>query len=322
MLWEHKVRVRFSALRTSQILFMKTETAELSILEENIDATSNRIKGELIGLGIEKCPNEIIDRLVIIEENSKFNNDSRMICEGFKNVLDAIENSSPIKNHLTPKQRQEGELAAFLHDIGKSGASEADVSGRLAAIRLFSVEKFVYPINTNKTIAEAVRECFPDEYDEMIEDLAKSGVSEEMTVRKFYDKHAEWTHNVLDKYPETFSERTRIVAGSHHIDRDINPYHLSENEIPPESLMIGALEYYVDILEEKILMAVDKYQAAISRRDSSNEKAVEFLRKIFSEKYDGDPIMNLIINTIDELGQKDALFPNTKNKYLSLRKAA
>jgi hypothetical protein len=298
---------------------MNIEAATLPNLKESNDAILNRIKDELLELGVAECPKEITDRLVIIEENSKFNNDSRMVCEGFENVLNAIEISLGSKSHLTSEQKLEGELAAFLHDIGKSGAAEADASGQIAVIRLFSEEGLR---DQNQTVFDAVRNCFPDEYDNVIKNLAKSGVNGGMTMRQFYDKHAEWTHDILEKFQESVPERARVVAGSHHIDRGINPYHLSEEEVPAESLLIGALEHYVDILEEKILMVVDKYQASISRSNSPHERAMEFIRKIFSEKYAGDPIMNLIINTIDELGKKNALFPKTKEKYLSLRNVA
>jgi hypothetical protein len=299
---------------------MNIESAAQTGLEENDDAISKRIRDELLNLGIMECPKEMADRLLIIEKNSKFNNDSRMICEGFQNVLDKMmETSYAMKNSLTAKQRQEGELAAFLHDIGKSGAAEADLRGQVSVIKLFSADQFTYPIDPNKTVSDAISECFPEEYDEMMKNLAQSGVDKEMTMRQFYDKHAEWTHDILEKFPETVTKRTRLVAGSHHMDRGVNPCHLSENEVPMESFLIGVLENYVDVLEEKILMVVDKYQASISRGHSTHEKAVEIVRKIFSEKYSGDPIINLIINTIDELGKKDAIFPKTKDRYLSLR---
>lgn len=303
---------------------MNTESAPKAPSEETSEALSKRIRNELLELGVEECPEEIIERLLIIEKRSKFNNDSRMICEGFRNVLGAIESSSDSR-HLTSKQIQEGELAAFLHDIGKSGSSEADFSGQTAVIKLFSAE-FSFPVDPHKTVSEATKERFPHEYDEMIRNLGQSGVNEEMTLRQFYDRHAQWTHDILEKFPKISSKRVRIIAASHHIDRHINPYNIALDEVPMESLMVGALENYIDLLEEKVLMAVDKYQAAISRRGSvgevAHEKAIDFLRKIFEEGYANDQVMNLIIKTIDELGKKNALFPKTTGPYLSLRKAA
>lgn len=299
---------------------MAIESATPSGLEED-SAIVERIKAELLEFGIENCPQEIIDRLVLLEKNSPFNNDSRMICEGFRLVLASIEDSLNIRDRLTTKQRQEGELAAYIHDIGKSGGAETDFAGQAAVVKLYSQEGI--KDSFNQTVYEIVHEFFSNEEQEMMLDLAKSGVTGEMTMRTFYDQHAYWTHDILEKFPEVFSIRTRVVAGSHHIDRGINPYGLEDKDIPTESLLIGALEEYVNILEEKILRAVDKYQAAIARQhspgESVHEKGMSFIRGIFSEKYGNDQMMKLILKTIDELGQKDALFPTTKSKCLSLR---
>lgn len=278
------------------------------------DEIRREITKEFALLGVPECPGAVIDHLVVLEEHSRFNNDSRMIREGFGNVIAAIEERNKEAFHLTPKQKEEGVLAAFVHDIGKSSSSE-DPACRLAVVKLFSI----YTPSENQTVLQTIRVSLPDEAEEMISNLAKVGVTPDMTMRTFWDKHAFWTREILDRFPDVFSERTRIIAASHHIDREIDPCGIGENAIPPESRAIGALEYYIDILQERLLMVVDQYQAQIARGGSNHEKAMEYLRKAF-KKYENDLITNLILDTIDELGSTEALFPKTQKDNLVIRK--
>lgn len=287
----------------------KQETEKKEVLRQ-------KIEDELADLGVQEPPPEIIDRLLLIEKNSRFNNDARMIREGFVIVLDKIKEELCLTQKMTEQYRQEGELAAYLHDIGKSGGILLNADGQLAVIKLFSADRFTYPIDPKITVGQAINECFSEERDLVTQNLSRTGVDEEMPMRQFYDMHAQWTRDILEKFAKFIPKRTRIVAASHHMDRGINPYNLTETEVPVESLIIGVLEEYINNLEEKILMVVDKYQAAIARGRANHSQAVDLLKKILSGKYEHDPIMNLVIDTVDKLGKAEALFPQTQDKYL------
>lgn len=288
---------------TSLTMFDKNMTNESAGLiktkEESEAAVSEMIRNELRQFGIESVPEEIVSRLALIEENSEFNNDSRMIREGFKNVWQELEK----EGFAAAANQEEGELAAFVHDIGKSGSAEADRAGQLAVIRLFALENLSDP---NIKVGEVVRKYFSPESGSVLEDLAKSGVNTEMTMREFYDQHGQWTYDILEKYPEAFTARVRTIAASHHLDRGINPCRLSEEEMKAS-------------LPEKILMAVDKYQAAISRRRLNHQGAISSLRSILFPKYESDPLMKSVIEAIEKLGRQDKMFPETASLYLSYR---
>jgi hypothetical protein len=297
---------------------------ELGMEGTLVDSTEDKVKKEqirsnivskLAELGIDNCPEEIIDRLLIIGEHSGFNIDSEMVCEAFGNVLSVFETKKLVGTHLTSEQKGEGLLAAFLHDIGKSGPSLASLECRLSVIKLFSVKINKIDISKYIHVGDALKDFFPDDYDKMVDNLSEAGVTPDMTMHNFWHKHSWWTHDILLKYPDVISGRADLIASSHHVSDGENPCGVSEDEVPQESKVIRALEHYVDFLEERILMLIDKYQAALTREDgSTHESAIAYLKAIFN-KYEKGSVTDSIIETIDELGKSDSLFPKTKSKY-------
>ena len=250
---------------------------------ESDQVIRQKIQAELSELGISECPPEILDHLVLLEENSNFNDDSRMILEGVKNVLD-LEESFKLK----PVEKRRLFLATYLSDIGKSYSLEV--------IKLFSVENIE---NQNQTVGETLQASFPSEKEKMIANLKKVEVTSGMSMREFWDKHASWTKTILDKHTHLFDKETRIVAASHHLDRGVNPYEIDIKDV---GQVTNELKYSIFLL-----MAVDKYQALIRRGKKNHEDAVKELRRILGQ-YEGDVMMDTIITTITQLGATDSLF--------------
>lgn len=267
------------------------------------DAKIHEITAEFTVLGISECPPEILDYLMVLE-NSYFNNDSRMVREGSDNTIADLEKNEIFK--FTEGQKKELSLAALLHDIGKSSSSE-DPDCQLAVVRLFSA-KNISKNDSELKVLDVVNKNFPNEVDIMISNLSKVGVTPDMKIRAFWDKHAFWTKEIFDKFP-VFSEETKIIAASHHFDKGINPCGIVENKISKE------LKYRIFIL-----MAVDKYQARRVRGGATNEEAIEYLRNDF-EEYNNDSVVKMIIETIDKLGNSNAgnLFPSSVIEEINIK---
>ena len=113
-------------------------------------------------------------------------------------------------------------------------------------------------------------------------------------MRAFWDRHGYWTHDILEAHSENIPIRARVVAGSHHMDRGIDPYKFSSGD-------------YVAMLEHRILMAVDKYQAAVARGRKTHGEAMDVIKRILSPKYGDDVIMNHVLEVVDEVGREEAL---------------
>jgi len=290
-------------------MFEQSEIHQVAEKKGKEDDYRQKIISSLEQAGINEYPgDEIIERLVLLEKESKFNEDARLIERGMANILNLLEERYA-KDYpqfaISPKQKNEGRLAAILHDIGKSGPVQATEQEQKSIVKLFSREEIKDP---QYPVGDMINESFhANEKEEALENLKNCGISPETTIREFWDKHAQWTHDILEKYPKGIDSHVRKIAASHHIDHGINPYNLSESEIPFEASIIGTLENYVDALEERILIAVDQYEAIIRRRGSAHETALACVRQNL-HKYRSDQLMIMVFNALDELGAQGKLF--------------
>jgi response regulator RpfG family c-di-GMP phosphodiesterase len=256
----------------------------------------------------ESLQEEIISRLILLEKGSRFNEYSRRIERGMENVLNLLETRYAEKypeTVLSKKQRSDGRIAAILHDIGKSGPVDAAPEEQEVIIKIFACENIR---NSELLVVDATHDIFEaDQVANAKQTLGKYGIDDKTTMRKFWDRHAEWTHDILERYSSGLSEHTRIIAGSHHIDRGVNPYALPESEVPLSANVIGTLEDYVEALEERSLIALDQYEASIKRGGLSHDDALSRVREGMV-KYKNDELMSFVLEAIDELGKKEMIF--------------
>jgi len=131
---------------------------------------------------------------------------------------------------------------------------------------------------------------------------------------EFYDKHAYWTKEILDRYSNVIDKETRTIAASHHLDRGIDPYKIKPKD--PEDLKdawkVSNNEVKFSIL---LLMAMDKYQAFIVRSKKSHGEAIKLLKDAL-RPFDGDDLKDIIVKAIEQLGATNSVFPED---YISSR---
>ena len=247
-------------------------------------------------VGLEHFSEVIAQRMALLEVlAARFNNDSRTIRRVCLEVMDRIASTlePALRSTLDAESTRDMSIAAYLHDIGKSGPFDASQESQKAVVELYAVENVADP---DQTIAKTVRMNFAsEEATSMLEHLGSCGMRSTDTMRTFWDRHGYWTHDILEAHSEDIPSRARVVAGSHHLDRGIDPYDFSSND-------------YVAVLENRILMAVDKYQAAVARGQKTHGEAMDVIKKILSPKYGHDVIMNRVLGVLDAVGTAETLF--------------
>ena len=255
----------------------------------------DKIDAELHTVGLQHFGEAIAQRMELIEVlAARFNDDSRMIRRICLEVLDRIASilEPELQFKLDADSRRDMSIAAYLHDIGKSGPFDASQETQEAIVKLYAVENVADP---DQTIAETARTNFSSEDAEsLLKCLRACGLRSHDTMRAFWDRHGYWTHDILEAASEDIPVRARVVAGSHHLDRGIDPYKFSSGD-------------YVAMLENRILMAVDKYQAAVTRSQKTHDEAMEIVTGILSPKYGNDVIMNDVLKVVDEVGREEPL---------------
>ena len=247
-------------------------------------------------VGLEHFSEAIAQRMTLLEVlAARFNNDSRIIRRICLEVMDRIASTlePALRSTLDAASTRDMSIAAHLHDIGKSGPVDASEESQQAIVRLYAVENVADP---DQTIAATVRTNFSsEEATSILEHLGSCGMRSTDTMRAFWDRHGYWTHDILEADSEGIPIRARVVAGSHHMDRGIDPYGFSSDD-------------YVAVLENRILMAVDKYQAAVARGRKTHREAMDVIKRILSPKYQGDVMMNRVLEVLDAAGKAEGLF--------------
>ena len=247
-------------------------------------------------VGLEHFSNVIRQRMALLEMlAARFNNDSRTIRRLCLEVMDRIASTlePSLRSTLGADSTRDMSIAAYLHDIGKSGPFDASQESQKAIVKLYAVENVADP---DETIGDTVRTNFSSrEATNILEQLGSCGMRSTDSMRAFWDRHGYWTHDILEADSEGIPIRARVVAGSHHMDRGIDPYRFSSDD-------------YVAVLENRILMAVDKYQAAVARGRKTHGEAIEVIKRILSPKYGNDVVMNSVLKVLDALGAEERLF--------------
>jgi HD domain len=255
-----------------------------------------KIDSELHLVGLEHFSEAIAQRMKLIEVlAARFNNDSRIIRRMCLEVIDRIASTlePERRSMLDAETRRDMSIAAYLHDIGKSGPFDASQRTQEAIVKLYAVENVASP---DQTIAETVRANFSsEEATSILEHLGSCGMRDTDTMRAFWDRHGYWTHDILEGDSEDIPMRARVVAGSHHLDRGIDPYGVSTDDDAAT-------------LESRILMAVDKYQAAVVRGRKTHGEAMDLTRRILSPKYGNDAMMTRVLQVLDVVGAGEMSF--------------
>lgn len=257
----------------------------------------------------EQLDEQVIDRLCLLDRGSKFQADARPIERGVVNVLDFLEKHQTKQQpspSFTPEQKTNLRVAAILNDIGKSGLMEATMEQQEAVIKLFAVEGVTN--GEKRSVREVVNKNFvKGEADGLLENLAACSVDPSMTMREFWDRHAAWTHDILEKYPAGLNRHIRIIAASHHLDRGINPYGLSEPVADQRPGIIKTAGDEADDFSVRVLMVVDKYQATIRRSGFRHKEAIDWVRHNLAQFKDDD-LLKQVIDAVDELGKQEKIF--------------
>jgi hypothetical protein len=290
----NRPRCRATPLKLGATL--QPPSKRLEAREQERQEVHDKIDAELHTVGLQHFGEAIAQRMELIEVlAARFNDDSRMIRRICLEVLDRIASilEPELQSKLDADSRRDMSIAAYLHDIGKSGPFDAQQATQAAVVKLYAVENVADP---DQTIAETARTNFSfEDAESILKRLGSCGLRSNDTMRAFWDRHGYWTHDILEADSEDIPVRAKVIAGSHHMDRGIDPYEFSSDQ-------------YVDMLENRILIAVDKYQAAVVRSRKTHGEAMNIIEAILSPKYGNDVIMNHVLKVLDEVGREESFF--------------
>lgn len=185
-------------------------------------------------------------------------------------IIDLLWDKIERKNISKEKMK----LCALLHDIGKSGPSQASLSVRQIIEKLFDHKTF--KDSKNKPLKESLEIEKIEDRENIIKLFKELDIDvEKETLIEFWRRHVDWTYDILKNNQNgIIDDEVIIIASSHHILDGKNPAKRDLDKIPEEAKALEMMDKY------QILTLIDKYQAYRGRSAYSHEEAIKELRKI------------------------------------------
>ena len=163
----------------------------------------------------------IFDRLVLLDQRSPFMEDEARCMALAEQVFAFAEEEEMAwrdqEKHLVLK-------GTLLSDIGKTGPKDARPDQAELVVKIFTIENVTDPARRTMEALfreEYVREYPMDDVEERMQAFQDLGLSLTMTIRQFYNKHAEWTAEIINH--DGIGSEVIAIASLHHVLEGVNP---------------------------------------------------------------------------------------------------
>lgn len=187
----------------------------------------------------------------------------------------------------------------LLSDVGKTGPKDALPDQAELVTKMFTIDNVADP--NHRTVEELLREeyarAYPtDDVAAQLQAFQAMGLPLTMTIRQFYNKHAEWTSEIINH--DGIGSEVVAVASLHHILEGVNP----EGFFQEDGTLSNAGENLRFDRPEKLVILLDKYDAARQRAKKTHEEAIQYLRDyiVKSGRFGDDEEFQNLITLLDQ----------------------
>jgi len=185
-------------------------------------------------------------------------------------VFDHFERAKPAEAFSAIEKRTVV-LGALFSDIGKTGPVEADARARQLIVDMFGVENVR---DDQQPVAAFLRASFPADAEERIRTFTALGLDPTMTLRQFWNLHSSWTLSIAEA--AGIPREAVAAAATHHLIDDVNPQGIVGDDTR-FTRRFG--ENTAFDRAEKLVIVLDKYDAARRRGSLGHDAAIAWLRE-------------------------------------------
>lgn len=221
------------------------------------------------GFDLDAASEGLVERLRLLEENSPTFEDARRMATYAERVFRHYEAQGPAMA-FTPIERQTVVLACLFSDIGKTGPADAGPEARRYVAEVFGVENVR---DDTQPLATFLRTHFPADADARIACFRDLGIDPDMRLRQFWNLHTDWTLAIAEN--AGLPAEAVAAAATHHLLEDVNPRAIVGED---QTFTRPFGENAAFDRAEKLVIVLDKYDAARRRGRLSHEEAVAWLR--------------------------------------------
>lgn len=246
------------------------------------------------GLDLGTLDPELAERLSILNRHSE------TLCDTYHAILVAKtifahHNTANLASAFTEDERRIVTFGMLFSDIGKTGPRHATRELQVCIAEIFGVEDRVDP---QMPLRNFVTQFFPADATERLRLLAANNLEPQLPMRTFWDLHSKWTLEILTT--ENAPKEAIGAAAAHHIIDGVNPEGIvsTDNRFTQQ---FGANHTFDRA--EKLIIVLDKYDAARRRGKRTHDEAIAQLRERIgnSAYHSGDPEFRSLIDTLDSV---------------------
>lgn len=247
------------------------------------------------GLSLDDVDPRIVARMRLLAETTETLRDCERAADLADQIFRYYEAFRPAREHFTRLERRTTIIGSLFSDIGKTGPLRADLDGQRLVAEMFAVENV---LDGRISVNEFFAMFFQSDAPARVRRFRALDLDPEMSMREFWNLHSAWTLEILrgDGVPPA-----AVAAAATH--------HLLENVVPHSMFTAdGRLgRYLADNATfgrpEKLVILLDKYDAARRRGRRTHRDAIMWLRRLIESnaRFRDDPQFLSLIAALDEV---------------------
>jgi hypothetical protein len=231
-----------------------------------------------VGFDLDRIRPSILARMRILAETTETVNDCERGVRIANVVFHHYDVSKPLER-FTDAEKRIVVIGTLFSDVGKSGPSEANPEQQHLVAEMFAVECV---IDETISVARFFESYFPADASDRARRFGASGLDLDpaMTMREFWNMHSAWTLHILrgDGVPM----EAVPAAATHHLLENVNPDSLVADD--------GRFTKYFGKhasfeRPEKLVILLDKYDAAVRRGHCTHDQAIASLRDVIGRNH-------------------------------------
>lgn len=224
------------------------------------------------GLDLDKVDPTILERMRLLAETTETLRDCERATEIAEDIFRYYEVFKPPRERFTVLERRTVVIGTLFSDIGKSGPASASADGQRLVAEMYGVERV---LDGASSVASFFGGHFSDDAADRISRFTALGLDAAMSMREFWNLHSVWTLEILrgDGVPA----QAVAAAATHHLLENVNPHAMFVSD--------ERLHKYLDdsstfARPEKLIILLDKYDAARRRGRRTHSEAITWLRAL------------------------------------------
>jgi hypothetical protein len=263
------------------------------------------------GVDVDKLSSELVERMQLLAETTETVADCQRAAEMAQEVFRYYEREKPAQRFSELDQRTVL-MASLFSDVGKTGPAQADRAAQLLIAEMFSVERVP---DENMPVADFFGAYFPEDAGERTLRFRALGLDPDISMREFWNMHSAWTLHIISPLARPRARFDQVggipieavaAAATHHLLENVNPDSIVAHD--------GRFTRYfgensrVD-RPEKLVILLDKYDAARRRAGRSHEDAIHWLRALIAKnaRFATDQEFFSLIDDIDVvMGERES----------------